>query len=166
MDKSGRITALLKTPHEINESEILIYRYFNLLNHNSMNISSVSYENSNLWKKSGELIEKTGTFEPVPEEPHHSLFVQFQKAVFSIQQDIQEAYSQSDQQYILYHFSKAKSSCLIVEEMLIKFGTTFSLEHYAEYMNSLGELKTILDNYIHLSQINLVIEKNRQDQNS
>ncbi|MGV8095614.1 MAG: four helix bundle protein [Mangrovibacterium sp.] len=128
-----------------------------------MDVNSVSYKNSNLWKKSGELIEKTGSFEPVPEEPHHALFVQFRKAVVSIQLDIKEAYSQKDQQFILYHFSKAKSSCLIVEEMLIKIGTMFPMEYYSEYLNSLDEMKAILDNYIHLSQINLVIEKKRQE---
>ncbi len=127
-----------------------------------MDVSSVSYQSSDLWKKSGELIEKTGSFQPVPEEPHHSLFIQFQKAIVSIQLDIQEAYSQNDQHFILYHFSKAKSSCLIVEEMLIKIGTLFPLEHYSEYLNSLDQMKSILDNYIHLSQINLVMERNRQ----
>jgi hypothetical protein len=128
-----------------------------------MDVNSVSYKNSNLWKKSGELIEKAGSFEPVPEEPHHALFVQFQKAVVLIQLDVEEAYSQKDQHFILYHFSKAKSSCLIVEEMLIKIGTMFPLEYYSEYMNSLDEMKSILDSYIHLSQINLVIEKKRQE---
>ena len=83
-------------------------------------------------------------------------------AVFSIQQDIQEAYSHHDQQFILYYFSKAKSSCLIVEEMLIKIGKTFPLEYYSEYLNRLDEMKSILDNYIHLSQINLSIENKRK----
>ncbi|MEN6454147.1 MAG: four helix bundle protein [Prolixibacteraceae bacterium] len=128
-----------------------------------MDVSSVSYQSSNLWKISGELIEKTGSFQPVPEEPHLSLFVQFQQAVVSIQLDIREAYSHNDQHFILYHFSKAKSSCLIVEEMLIKIGTLFPLEHYSEYLSNLDEMKSILDNYIHLSHIHLVMEKNRQD---
>jgi four helix bundle protein len=128
-----------------------------------MDVSSVSYLSSNLWKISGELIEKTGSLQPVPEEPHRSLFVQFQQAVVSIQLDIREAYSHNDQHFILYHFSKAKSSCLIVEEMLIKIGTFFPLEHYSEYLSNLDEMKSILDNYIHLSHIHLVMEKNRQD---
>ncbi len=128
-----------------------------------MDVSSVSYQSSNLWKISGELIEKTGSLQPVPEEPHLSLFVQFQQAVVSIQLDIREAYSHNDQHFILYHFSKAKSSCLIVEEMLIKIGTLFPLEHYSEYLSNLDEMKSILDNYIHLSHIHLVMEKNRQD---
>lgn len=126
-----------------------------------MNVDSVSYKNSNLWKKSGELIERTGSLEPVPDEPLHELFVQFRAAVLSIQQDIQEAYSHNDQQFILYHFSKAKSSCLIVEEMLIKIGKAFPLDYYSEYLNSLDEMKSILDSYIHLSQINLSIEKRK-----
>lgn len=128
-----------------------------------MDVSSVSYQSSTLWKISGELIEKTGSFQPVPEEPHHSLFVQFQQAIVSIRLDIREAYSQNDQHFILYHFSKAKSSCLIVEEMLIKIGTLLPLEHYSEYLCNLDEMKSILDNYIHLSHIHLVMEKKRQD---
>ncbi len=130
-----------------------------------MDVSSGSYKNSNLWRKSGELIEKAGSFEPVPDEPHHSLFVQFKNTVVSIQLDIQEAYTHNDQQFILYHFSKAKSSCLIIEEILVKFGTIFPLEFYSEYLYSLDEMKSILDNYIHLSQINLSIEKKKHEPN-
>ncbi len=128
-----------------------------------MTVSSVSYKNSSLWRKSLKLVAKTGSLRPAREEPHYALFVQFQKAIESIQQDIKEAYSHHNQQFVLYHFSKAKSSCLIAEEMLTKIGKILPVGSYSEYLESLDEMKSILDNYIHLSQINMVIEKKRKE---
>jgi hypothetical protein len=52
---------------------------------------------------------------------------------------------------------------MIVEEMIIRIGAILPVDYYSAYLNSLDEMKTILDNYIHLSQINLVIEKKRDE---
>ena len=131
-----------------------------------MPVRPISYKNSILWRKSEELISKTGSIDPFPEEIRQKLFLQFKEIVISVQKDIKQAYLQNDQQVILYYFSKTKSSCLILEEMLTMSETIFPAGFYLEYLPVIDEMKSILDNYIHLSQINIVIENKRKEKKS
>ncbi len=128
-----------------------------------MPIRPVSHKNSLLWKKSEELVSKTGLITPFPEEKHQGLFIQFRDTLASIQKDIKQAYGQTDQQVVLYYFSKTKSSCMILEEMLVKIVELIPFSFYSEYISVIEEMKSILDNYIRLSQINIIIEKKRKE---
>ena len=128
-----------------------------------MPIRPVSYKNSLLWKKSEELVSKAGLISPSPEEMHQGLFFQVKNTLASIQKDIKQAYGQTDHQVVLYYFSKTKSSCMILEGMLVKIVESIPLSFYSEWLSVIEEMKSILDNYIRLSQINIIIEKKREE---
>ena len=81
----------------------------------------------------------------------------------SVHQDIEQAYTGDDRQIILYYFSKAKSSCQIMEKILSMIEGISSPKSGLSAIHIIDEMNFMLDHYIHLSRINIVIERKQKE---
>ena len=81
----------------------------------------------------------------------------------SVHQDIEQAYTGDDRQIILYYFSKAKSSCQIMEKILSRIEDFFIPKSGLSAIHIIDEMNFMLDHYIHLSRINIVIERKQKE---
>lgn len=129
----------------------------------NMQIRQYSYETSALWRKSEELMAEISTMEPFPECPAHEQFLLLKDVALTLHQDIEQAYTLNDRQIILYHFSKAKSSCQIMEKILSRIEEIFSPKSVLISIRIIEEITLMLNHYIHLSLINITIEKKNKD---
>ncbi len=87
---------------------------------------------------------------------------QIKDLIQTINYDIQEACSNDDLHITLYHFSKAKSSCLILNELLNTNEISADTEINSYFLQSNTEMITMLNNYIHLNRINIIISIRRK----
>jgi len=91
-----------------------------------------------------------------------SIFGQLKELVRTINYDIQEACSQDDLHITLYHFSKAKSSCLILGELLISRDIFNSDKLNSDFAKLNNDMIAMLNNYIHLNRVNIIIDIRRK----
>ncbi|RKD86205.1 hypothetical protein [Mangrovibacterium diazotrophicum] len=91
-----------------------------------------------------------------------SIFGQLKELVRTINYDIQEACSQDDLHITLYHFSKAKSSCLILGELLISIDIFNSDKLNSDFARLNNDMIAMLNNYIHLNRVNIIIDIRRK----
>ncbi|WP_372776223.1 hypothetical protein [Mangrovibacterium sp.] len=90
------------------------------------------------------------------------LFGQIEEILLTVGQDIKEAFTDEDQNVTLYHFSKAKSSCMVLAELL-QAGRVDELDEFAnKLIKHNQELILMLNNYIHLTRINIIIDLRRK----
>lgn len=91
-----------------------------------------------------------------------SIIGQIKETMRTINYDIQEACSQDDLHITLYHFSKAKSSCLILSELLASNNIFESDKLNADFIKQNNEMISMLNNYIHLNRVNIIIDIRRK----
>lgn len=90
------------------------------------------------------------------------LYGQIEDILVTIGQDIKEAFNDEDQNVTLYHFSKAKSSCLVLAELL-QAGRVNDLDEFADNLIKHNEeLILMLNNYIHLTRVNITLNLRRK----
>ncbi len=91
-----------------------------------------------------------------------SILGQVKDLIRSINHDIEEACTQTDLHVTLYYFSKAKSSCLVLGEIL-SANEVSSSERIGPYLiRNNNEMVSMLNSYIHLNRVNIIMDIRRK----
>lgn len=120
------------------------------------------FKNFDLWKKTQTMTESINELESRNNSSFFPLTSQIKDLIKTINTDIHEACSNDDLHITLYHFSKAKSSCLILTELLNTNEISANMELNSFLLQSNTEMISMLNNYIHLNRINIIISIRRK----
>ena len=120
------------------------------------------FENFDLLVKAEEIVSSLNTLAPQIIADKRVMFDQVTELIKSINNDIKEACTQNDLHIILYHFSKAKSACLVLEEILSSSEISNSGNFNAFLLSNNAEMISMLNSYIHLSRVNIIISIRRK----
>lgn len=123
-----------------------------------MRVSSDPYTGNRLWNKAVELVSFIGI--PIRSADPDALVCE--ETIRSIQTNIEQALVATDPHISLFYFSKAKSSCLILEKMLPRIWDSQNAHTAMAYLHINKELIEMLDSYIHLCRVNLIVIYNKR----
>lgn len=114
--------------------------------------------NLDLWNQSATLLSSIQYLDSSANARYSSISEQIKGVIQTIYIDVVEACTGEDQNIILYHFSKAKSSCLVLNEMLLCNEVYTEKELNGFFIRKNNEIISTLNNYIHLCRINIILE--------
>lgn len=113
--------------------------------------------NFELWNQSAVLLNSFQKLDSSADAENFKVFNVVGNLIYTIFNDIREACSEQDNHIVLYHFSKAKSSCLVLNELLISNELSPETDINGFYIRKTSEIIGLLNNYIHLCRINIII---------
>lgn len=120
------------------------------------------FKQFDLWSKSETMVTSASRMDSSVKLGALPILGQIKDLIKTVNYDIHEACSQDDLHITLYHFSKAKSSCLILGELLSNNDIFESNDLNSEFMSNNNEMISMLNNYIHLSRVNIIIDIRRK----
>ncbi len=115
-------------------------------------------QRNDLVKRSESLMKALEYINSITSETLSKELQELRQLSTSINDDINFAWSQEELNSVLFYLSKAKSSSLVLREIIVLKNSQSDIQDLLGCLTKTNELIETLNNYIHLCRINITIE--------